>query len=1274
MADNESVKSADQLLLENEELRSRLSQAEEALIAIRNGDAGTIVVSRTGQDQIFSLSSDETPYRILLEEMDEGALSARADGTILYCNNRFVNLISEPVEKIVGSNFRNYIADAEKTKFDKLLKSGLRGKANGVVSFQGNDRKQPLHLKLSIRALPGGNTADICMVAADVSQLKERQIVLENLVNQRTHEIDKANKKLKSDLVEIKKSRKALLESEKKLSSLYSAMSDGLAIHEVIYDNSGNAVDYFINDVNPAFEQITQLKKENTIGRKATEVFSVKKAPYLEIYTRVASTGKSASFETYFPPMNKYFQVSVFSPEKGKFATVFQDISERKAAEEKLKVTLNRFYLILSSMHNGILLITNDNRVEFINQRFCDLFDLKESPGQLLDMQASQIIDRIKYSYKDQDSALLRINELVKLGRPALGEDVEMSSGRTLLRDFIPITDGNNLLGRLWSHIDITERKLISDTQNFLLQRSLSGSGEDFFNKLARFLATILQMDYVCIDKLESDSLTATTISVFNDGNIDPNITYDLKETPCGNVVGETICCFPENVCQLFPNDPALFELQAESYIGSTLWSFDGKPIGLIAVIGRKPLKNKHQAEVVLKLVAVRAAGELERRLIEEALRQSEERERKRAEELATVLNAVPAAVWIASDPKGFNISGNKLSYDWLHVPEGTNPSKSGPEAEKLTTFRMAKDGREMSPPEMPVQLSASGKFLNDYEFSFVYPDGSLRHLLGNASPLFDPDGKPRGSVSAFIDITERKRTETELIESEKRFRQLVKNAPTAIWEVDILNKKITSVNDAVCSMSGYTREELLSMNIPDILDEESQKKFITRVNICLQGQKPEEGVEYNIRVKDGRLIVALLGMKYEFDDQGRPVGAMVVAHDITERKHSELVKEQLLSDLKKVEGKLNIALENGNIGLWEWDLETSEVHFDNRIEKMFGLQPGTFGKTFKAFEKLVNEEDISHFRKNISDALEEDIPFETIFRTRSEKGKSKYISSKAVVNKDNQGKPIALSGVCFDVTNLREGTEKVISKLNEELLRSNKELENFAYVASHDLQEPLRMVSSFTQLLERQYKDKLDDRAHEYIHYAVDGAKRMYELLNGLLAYSRINTKGKAFRAVNLNNVIDCVIKNLSLVISERNAVVKTGKLPVIFADESQVVILFQNLIANGIKFSTNAPRIYISSQTESNHYLFSVKDEGIGIETQYFDRIFLIFQRLMPKDQYEGTGIGLAICKRIIERHNGKIWIESEPGKGTTFFFTIPKSNESPDYRAIQSFLPLH
>ncbi len=225
-----------------------------------------------------------------------------------------------------------------------------------------------------------------------------------------------------------------------------------------------------------------------------------------------------------------------------------------------------------------------------------------------------------------------------------------------------------------------------------------------------------------------------------------------------------------------------------------------------------------------------------------------------------------------------------------------------------------------------------------------------------------------------------------------------------------------------------------------------------------------------------------------------------------------------------------------------------------------------------------------------------------------------------------------------------------------QELARSNADLEQFAYVASHDLQEPLRMVVSYLQLIARRYQGQLDEDADEFIGYAVDGAKRMQSLIRDLLSYSRVGTRGHAFRVTDCNEVVQQAVANLQSAIATRQAQIMIEPLPILVADATQLVQLFQNLISNAIKFSHEQPQIRISAQPTDTGYEFQVEDNGIGIHPEYRDRIFLIFQRLHPRTEYPGTGIGLALCKKIVERHQGRIWVESEPGVGTVFHFTLP------------------
>ncbi len=231
------------------------------------------------------------------------------------------------------------------------------------------------------------------------------------------------------------------------------------------------------------------------------------------------------------------------------------------------------------------------------------------------------------------------------------------------------------------------------------------------------------------------------------------------------------------------------------------------------------------------------------------------------------------------------------------------------------------------------------------------------------------------------------------------------------------------------------------------------------------------------------------------------------------------------------------------------------------------------------------------------------------------------------------------------------------LKKSMVELKRSNAELEQFAYVASHDLQEPLRMVASYTELLEKRYKNKLDDDANDFIHYAVDGAHRMQNLINDLLQFSRVGTRARPFTQTDCNLVVEIALTNLKELINETKTEIHFEKMPTIMADESQLIQLFQNMVHNAIKFRNNKdPKIDITAQKKVDYWLFGVKDNGIGIDPAYIDRIFMIFQRLHARSEYPGSGIGLAICKKIVERHNGKIWFESnENNSGTSFYFTI-------------------
>ena len=467
------------------------------------------------------------------------------------------------------------------------------------------------------------------------------------------------------------------------------------------------------------------------------------------------------------------------------------------------------------------------------------------------------------------------------------------------------------------------------------------------------------------------------------------------------------------------------------------------------------------------------------------------------------------------------------------------------------------------------------------------------------------------------------------------------------------LSKKdeIIDLNPTGAQMFGLDRKDLVNRSFSLLVSDESKSVFDLFISRVYKS-KTIQTCDLILNVKDRPAVYIYMNGLIKANNSQ----CQLIAIDITERKKSEKELQRLLSELNSTQTKLRVALESGKIGIWEWDLGTGELILDERSEALFGRNAGTFGKTISAFKNLIREEDISFLEGAFNKAIEKDLTMEVIVRTKTKNPNSTFISLKAHIRRNKKGEPKRFTGVCFDVSGLKE-IEQTILKLNEDLISSNKDLEKFAYVASHDLQEPLRMVSSFMQLLSKKYENKLDEDAKEYIGFAVDGAKRMYELLNGLLTYSRLSSRGNEFSRVDMNRIKDCVIDNLKLIINERKAEIVSDELPVVFSDETQMIQLLQNLISNSIKFSRSSPKIFISSRIEDQFYVFSVRDEGIGMESQYFERIFLIFQRLVARDEYEGIGIGLAICKRIVERHKGKIWVESKPGKGSVFSFTIPK-----------------
>ncbi|MDP4190962.1 MAG: ATP-binding protein, partial [Bacteroidota bacterium] len=346
--------------------------------------------------------------------------------------------------------------------------------------------------------------------------------------------------------------------------------------------------------------------------------------------------------------------------------------------------------------------------------------------------------------------------------------------------------------------------------------------------------------------------------------------------------------------------------------------------------------------------------------------------------------------------------------------------------------------------------------------------------------------------------------------------------------------------------------------------------------------------------------------------------------------------------------------------------------------EKMFGYsKEEMIGQN--AAIRHIDEDSYLQFHSSVLESYSKDGHFEAEYQMRRKDGTIFPCENYVTPIYNDNGELIISVSIVRDITERKLSEERLkaqnaeimeeieerkkieenLKNTLENLERTNKELGQFAYVASHDLQEPLRMVSTFTTLLERRYGNILDENAKEYMNFVVEGAKRMQMLIRELLFYSKISNKEKVVEEVDCSSVLNTAINNLNAQISESSAKILYNDLPTIKADSLLITQLFQNLISNAIKFRRNGvtPEVNICCKEEENHFLFSVKDNGIGIEPEYFGKIFVIFQRLHLRDEYPGTGIGLAICKKIVEQHGGEIWVESFIGQGSIFYFTISK-----------------
>ena len=495
----------------------------------------------------------------------------------------------------------------------------------------------------------------------------------------------------------------------------------------------------------------------------------------------------------------------------------------------------------------------------------------------------------------------------------------------------------------------------------------------------------------------------------------------------------------------------------------------------------------------------------------------------------------------------------------------------------------------------------------------------------------------------------QQKRSLDELQKSEERFRTTYNKAAVGMGKIAV-DGRMLWVNQKLCNILGYTKEEITNLTIEDIThpdDLEITNQYFQRL---LHGEIQDYTLEKRNIHKDGSTYWVRVSASMVSETGGSYVIGFV--EDISGRKLAE-------DALRFSEARFQALFRDNPVMI---------ITIDNDLT-MLSVNPITASNLGYSVDELEGESILQLFheedRTAVADQLRKCLenPYHVYtwqFRKINKGGDLVWVEEFAQAVYDLHG-ALNVLVVCQDITE-RKRAEDALQEALYELERSNKDLEQFASLASHDLQEPLRMVSAYMKLLEKKYHDKLDEKAAMYIHFAVDGANRMHNLIEGLMTYSRIG-RGKSFGRVDSNRTFADATANLMTSIRETNAEVVSTPLPIVWGDATMLLQLFQNLLSNSIKYRKQGvpPRILISAERLEREWLFSVQDNGIGIESGNFDRVFQIFQRLHTAEEFPGTGIGLASCKRIVEQHHGRIWLESTPGEGTTFFFTIPVNGES-------------
>lgn len=991
------------------------------------------------------------------------------------------------------------------------------------------------------------------------------------------------------DITERKKSELSLKKSEEQYSSLFSNMASGFAYCKMIFDGNNKPSDFVYLQINDSFEKITGLKRELIIGRKVTEAIpGIKEAtPELFVtYGRVAQTRNPEKFEINFTPLHMWLSVSVYSPEKGYFAAVFEDVTEHKKAEEALRK--NEAAIAASKYARSLLEASLDPLVTISAEG--KITDVNDATVKVTGYSREQLIGS---DFSDYFTEPQKAREgYQRVFTAGLVRDyplaIKSKSGKTtdvLYNATVYYNETGAIKGVFAAARDVTDRKKAEETVQAERKR------------LFDVLETVPAMVALITPDYHTVFTNRSFRERFGESHGKPCYQYCFGQSEP--------CKFCESMTPFKTGQPHHWEVKGEdgSVIEAHDYPFtdvDGSPLVLemdIDITARKRAEDQ-----------LRIASQYSRSLLEASL-----------DPLVTIsgegkITDVNTATEAATGYSRQELIGSDFS-------------------DYFTDSEKARDGYK--------RVFTEG-YVRDYPLAIRAKSGKITDVLYNATLYRDKMGAVQGVFAAARDVTARKQAEEKLRAASLYARSLLEASLDPLVTISA-EGKITDVNKATEEVTGYDREQLIGSDFSDYFTEPEKAR---RGYQQVFNEYYVQDYPLAIRHKTGRITEVLYNATVYRNEKGQIQGVFAAARDVTARKQAE---EKLWAASLYARSLLEASLDP----LVTISAQGKITDVNKATEEVTGYsRDQLIGSDFSDYFTQP-EQAREGYQKVFSEGFVTDYPL----AIRHTSGKITDVLYNATLYTNEAGEVQGVFAAARDITQ-RKIMENELKETNVKLKQSNAELEQFAYVASHDLQEPLRMVASYVQLIERRYKGKLDPDADEFINYAVDGANRMRGLIDDLLTYSRVGRLGKPFEPTKLGNVMETVLSNLQTSIADNKATVTYDDLPVVLADSGQMVQLFQNLIGNGIKFHRDEPpQVHVSVKNQGSEYQFAVSDNGIGIDSQYYNRLFKIFQRLHTKQEYPGSGIGLVICKKIVERHGGRIWLESELGKGSIVYFTLAK-----------------